>query len=135
LFSPLIYASSNLAPSLGDLVLNFFVALWCIIFIYSYKHEIYRPIKNKVIGYTVLAVSALLITYVAYQLSSVFWGLVYNSVINFKVANLINLDIWNTIWILVLLMALLLFYLIVEFLVGFTVHINISKRKKLLFSF
>ncbi|WP_353132129.1 ATP-binding protein [Pseudopedobacter sp.] len=135
LFSPLIYASSNLAPSLGDLVLNFFVALWCIIFIYSYKHEIYRPIKNKAIGYAVLIISALLITYIAYQLSSIFWGLVYNSVINFKVANLINLDIWNTIWILVLLMALLLFYLIVEFLVGLTVYINISIRKKLLFSF
>lgn len=133
-FSPLIYASSSIAPSLGDLVLNFFALIWCVIFLYSYKKEIYVPIKNKTLGYFVLLFCCGVITYTAYLLSSVFWGLVYNSVINFKVSNLINLDIWNAIWIFILLMALLLFYLLVEFLIGLTEYIYISIRKKIIFS-
>ncbi|MFD1629927.1 ATP-binding protein [Pseudopedobacter beijingensis] len=133
LFSPLVYASSYLSPSLGDLGINFFLALWCVIFIYSYKKNIYKPIGNKLYGYVVMTIFALFIIYISYQLSDIFWGLIYNSNINFKVANIINLDVWSLVWIVILLMALLFYYIIIEFIVGYTVYIPLSFKKKMVF--
>jgi hypothetical protein len=51
IFDPTIYASNFYFPSFADLAINIIVILWVVIFIHSYKVKIFKPIKNKWIGY------------------------------------------------------------------------------------
>jgi len=133
-FSPAIYASSDLAPSLGDLGLNFITALWCTIFIYSYKEKIYRPINNKIAGYFTMLICAVIIIAASYLLSGIFRGLVHHSNINFKITNLVNLDIWSIAWIIILLTSVFIYYLVLDFLICLTTYIRISLINKIIFA-
>lgn len=130
-FSPKIYASSFYFPSLADFGLNIIVALWFIIFLYSYKSQIFKTINNKWLGYPILAYIILVIAFLSYTLSDIFFGLVFNSNINFKVTNLINLDIWSILGIIFLLMTLFTYYLVLEMLIIYSSYINIKLRTKL----
>lgn len=131
IFSPKIYASSFYFPSLADFGLNIIVALWFIIFLYSYKSQIFKTINNKWLGYPILAYIILVVAFLSYTLSDIFFGLVFNSNINFKVTNLINLDIWSILGIIFLLMTLFTYYLVLEMLVIYSSYINISLKTKL----
>lgn len=133
-FSPTLYASGDLLPSLADLGFNFVGALWCVIFIYSYRAKIYRRIYNRPLCYICFGVFAFIIIAVSFALSEIFKGLVNNSIISFKVANLINLDVWSVVWIGILLTAVLTYYLIIDFLISFTVYIRVRLVHKIIFS-
>jgi two-component system nitrogen regulation sensor histidine kinase NtrY len=130
-FSPTVYASSNVFPSLADLALNIVSGLWITVFLYSYKEKLFKPIENKWLGYFLITISAGFIAFLSYTLSDIFSGLVFNSNINFKVTNLVNLNGWSILGILILLITLLTYYLIVEVLVYFSYYIKISLNTKI----
>ncbi|MRX47643.1 sensor histidine kinase [Pedobacter puniceum] len=130
IFSPRIYASNYYFPSLADYGLNILLALWFTIFVFSYKEKIFKPIHNLWFGYPILIYAAFFIALLSNILSDLFFGLVFNSNINFKVTNIVNLDGWSVIGIGLLLLTLLTYYLIVVILIDFSAYIKIKLEIK-----
>lgn len=132
LFNPNIYASNFYFPSFADLGLNVLTLLWIVIFIHSYKLKIFKPINNPWMGYPILIYGIIVAIIVSYLYSDIFFGFVFNSNINFKVSNLINLNWISLVGVLILMLALLAYYLIIDILITFSSFIIISIKKKLI---
>ncbi|MFC5283747.1 sensor histidine kinase [Pedobacter alpinus] len=132
LFDPSIYASNFYFSSLADLCLNIFGFLWLLIFIHGYKTKLFKPIKSPYLGYPILVYGAIFIIALSFLYSDVFFGLVFNSNINFKVSNLVNLNFLSFLSIFMLMVALLCYYLVIDILVHFSLFIKISVRNKLI---
>ncbi len=132
LFDPAIYASNFYFPSFADLCLNVVMLLWVMVFIYSYKNKIFRFINNPWVGYPILFYGVILLTILSFSYSDIFFGLIFNSNINFKVSNLVSLNWLSYFGILILMTALLCYYLIIDILITFSSFISIGIRKKLI---
>lgn len=132
IFDPTIYASNFYFPSFADLALNIIAILWVVIFIHSYKVKIFKPITNQWIGYASIIYGALFIILTSIFYSDIFFGLIFNSNINFKVSNLISLNLISFLGIIILMLALLAYYLIFDILIYFSRGIEISLRNKII---
>ncbi len=132
LFKPNIYASSFYFPSFADLLLNIITILWIVVFIYSYKNKFLKPIQNPWLGYPILIYAGLFIVFLSYAYSNVFFGLIFNSNINFKVSNLVNLNWLSFLGILMIMLGLLSFYIIVDILVSLSFYVKIKIQTKLI---
>ena len=132
IFDPTVYASNFYFPSFADLAINIIAILWAVIFIHSYKNKIFKPITNLLIGYACIFYGALFIALVSMFYSDVFFGLIFNSNINFKVSNLISLNFISFLGIIILMLALLGYYLIFDILIHFSRFIQISLKKKVI---
>ncbi|RKD19070.1 histidine kinase [Pelobium manganitolerans] len=130
LFNPALFASNFYFPSFADLLLNVFFLLWFVAFAYSYKNRLFKPIKNKFIGLCIFIYSAFFIALLSFVYSDVFFGLVFNSNINFKVSNLINLNYLSFLGIFAVMVALLCYYLMIDLLVNLTVYIELTLKTK-----
>ncbi|MBU1371824.1 MAG: GHKL domain-containing protein [Bacteroidetes bacterium] len=132
LFKPNIYASNFYFPSFADLFLNIITILWIVIFIYSYKNKIFKPIQNPWLGYPILIYLGVFIIFISYAYSNVFFGLIFNSNVNFKVSNLVNLNWLSVFGILMMMLGLLSFYIIVDILISLSFYIKIEIKTKLI---
>ncbi len=130
LFDPAFYASSFYFPSFADFILNTISFLWIAGFAFSYKKRMFKPIKNKFVGYSIIFYSALFIALLSFFYSKVFFGLIFDSNINFKVSNLVNLNYISFLGILMIMFALLSYYLIIDILVNLSTYINVSSKGK-----
>ncbi|HTN20416.1 MAG TPA: HAMP domain-containing sensor histidine kinase [Pelobium sp.] len=130
LFNPTLFASNFYFPSFADFILNAISFLWVTVFAFSYKKRIFSPINNKFVGYSIIFYCALFIILLSYIYSDIFFGLIFNSNINFKVSNLVNLNFTSFLGILVMMLSLLCYYLIIDILVNLTTYINISLKGK-----
>ncbi|MEO5909633.1 MAG: ATP-binding protein [Pelobium sp.] len=135
LFNPGIFASNFIFPSFADLCLNLLVILWSLVFLHSYKSKIFKPINNPWIGYPILLYGTILLIYSSFLFSDVFFGLIFNSNINFKVSNIISLNWLSFLGIIILMVGLLSYYIIIDILVTFSSFINISIRNKIILLF
>lgn len=131
IFNPTIYASNFFFPSFADLAINIIAILWIVIFIYGYKVDIFKPITNKWMGYICMVVGVIFVIIVSIFYSDVFFGLIFNSNINFKVSNLISLNFISFLGIIILMLALLAYYLMFDILIYFSRLIDISTKKKI----
>lgn len=107
IFDPSIYAESDYLPSLGDLLLNVIAFTWVIFFIYVHRKRYKLPswIKNqKFAGYFFTLFFLSILAAYAYLADNVFFGLVYNSKIEFNLSNIINLG-WMS-WLSVFILCL-----------------------------
>ena len=132
LFNPAIYSSNFYFSSFADLALNTVFWLWIILFIFNYKHQIFKPINKKWVGYSFLIAATILIITVSYLYADIFSDLVLNSIINFKVSNLVNLTWLSFLGIAILMLALLAYYLLIDILVSWSFLIQIRVQNKLL---
>ncbi|MBD3748006.1 MAG: GHKL domain-containing protein [Sphingobacteriales bacterium] len=132
LFNPSIYASSFYFPSFADFCLNIIAILWVIVFIHSYKNKIFRHIKSPWLGYPILVYGAIFVIFLSYAYSDVFFGLIFNSNINFKVSNLVNLNWLSFLGIFMLMLGILSYYLVIDVLITFSSFINIKTKTKLI---
>lgn len=132
LFDPGIFASNFIFPSFADLCLNLLSILWSLVFLHSYKNKIFKTIENPWIGYPLLLYGTILLIYLSFLFSDVFFGLIFNSNINFKVSNLISLNWLSFLGIIILMVGLLSYYIIIDVLVTFSSYIKISIRNKLI---
>lgn len=132
IFDPTIYASNFYFPSFPDLAVNIIVILWIVIFIYSYKTKIFKPVKNQWVGYACIIYGFLFMAWVSMFYSDIFFGLIFNSNINFKVSNLINLNLISFLGIVILMIALLAYYLMLDILIYFSRVIEISIKNKVI---
>lgn len=130
LFDPAIFASSFYFPSFADFVLNTICFLWVAVFAFSYKKRMFSIITNKFVGYSIIAYSAILVSLLSHVYSDVFFGLIFNSNINLKVSNLVNLNFISFFAIAMVMLALLAYYLIVDILVYLTTYFKISPKSR-----
>ncbi len=130
LFNPALFASNFYFPSFADLILNVISFSWLSVFAFSYKNQLLKPLKNKFVAYGIIVYGALFIVLLSFIYSNAFFGLIFNSNMNFKVSNLVNLNFVSFIGILMTMLALLCYYLWIDLLVALTLSLNISIRRK-----
>ena len=118
LFSPLIYASSQFLPSLGDLFINVFLVEWLILFV---KDDLLRlkiswPVsKSNKIGYTILVCIAMMgITILS---GFILKSLVSDSQISFAVLNFFSLNAYTVIGFIILCGIASIYFFIMQLLV------------------
>lgn len=134
IFKPTVYAASFFLPSLGDFLLNVIALTWVVLFIYTHKDRYVLSgwaSGNKAFGLVLHILSLLVFTGLAFLFEHVFFGLIYNSKINFDITNIINLD-WLS-WISITILCLVWFnvFLIVSILMQITLQTNMSNRDRL----
>lgn len=134
IFSPSIYAESFLLPSLGDFLLNVLSVTWIILFIYTNKDKYQLPAwirANKTSGLFFHLVLIILFSGLAFLVNEVFFGLIYNSKINFDITNIINLS-WLS-WICIIILCLVWFnlYLLANIFIALTKQLKVTNKERL----
>src|SRR3569833_3164243 len=89
IFSPQLYASSAIYPSLGDLCINIFFICWFISFLYSRRRNLLKRIPCTTGSYVIFTASLVLLMLFATLLLDIFRGLITNSKISFDVSNVL----------------------------------------------
>lgn len=113
LFDPIIYASSTINPSLGDLLINVYVSVWFISFL-KYKYRIWSlaAFKNIVRRYpylsTFLSTCAWLL--LTLLLASILKSIISDSQISFDVVNIFSLNVYTVVGLVIIGFIGLLFY-------------------------
>lgn len=130
LFNPTLFASNFYFPSFADFILNIISFSWVSIFAFSYKRKLINLIHNKFIAYSIIVYGSLFIVFLSYAYSDIFFGLIFNSNINFKVSNLINLNFVSLVGILMMMLALLCYYLWIDILITLSLFLQISIKEK-----
>ncbi|AZI25035.1 sensor histidine kinase [Pedobacter sp. G11] len=134
LFDPRIYSESFLMPSLGDFLLNVFTLTWLLLFMYNHKEQ-YKfgnwIRKSKVLGIIIHGLFLGLIGTIAYFSDEVFFGLIYNSKINFEIINILKLS--GTSWVSIVILCLVWFqiYLITVITATVSKQLNVTNKERL----
>lgn len=138
LFSPSIYAESDFLPSLGDLFLNVLALTWISIFAYTHRYHYKLPkwlTESKIAGILFHVLLLSIISYIAVLLDDIFFGLIYNSKINFNITNIINLSWISWISILILCMAWFNVYVLINIFVELSKQLKSSNKERLVIFF
>ncbi|MCD0487126.1 HAMP domain-containing histidine kinase [Pedobacter sp. MC2016-14] len=135
IFKPYIYAESFFMPSLGDFLLNVVAITWITLFMYTYKDGYRLPQRlreSKVAAWIIQLLLLIAFSGLAFVLDSIFFGLVYNSKINFDITNIINLD-WIS-WVCIVILCLVWFniYLIASIFLQLSKSLNTTNRERLI---
>ncbi|WP_316807590.1 HAMP domain-containing sensor histidine kinase [Pedobacter agri] len=134
LFDPRIYSESFLMPSLGDFLLNVFTLTWLLLFMYNHKEQYKFGTwirKSKVLGIIIHGLFLGLIATIAYFSDEVFFGLIYNSKINFEIINILKLS--GTSWVSIVILCLVWFqiYLITVITATVSKQLNVTNKERL----
>lgn len=130
-FSPDIYASNFLFPSLGDLVLNLLMIHWAIYFLFDKIKELNFRIYNVRASYLLTTFFVISSYFFLDIINYVFEGLVMNSNISFDLTNILSLNYYSVFGLFVLALMLYSFYLYNDTLIGVFHQFFLSKREKL----
>lgn len=129
LFSPTVYASSNLNRSLGDLLINSLLLFWLVSFIKfnafkkSFPPEKLKKPLNAILGVTALALIPLCTIALASFLSS----LVNNStdtIISFEFTNFFSLNIYTIISFVIICFLIVSYFYISQLLVKLSLFLE-----------
>ncbi|KLT64517.1 HAMP domain-containing sensor histidine kinase [Pedobacter sp. BMA] len=134
LFDPKIYADSSLMPSLGDFLLNVVVATWLLLFMFNHKAQYQFPgwvKKNKAVGLCIQALLMVFIGWIGWQTDDIFFGLIYNSKINFDIINILKLSGTSWVGIVILCLAWFQIYLITIVSATVSMQLNITNRDRI----
>lgn len=135
IFSPTIYAQSDFLPSLGDLLLNVIALTWVSLFIYKNRFKYKLPgwaIKSNLVSIIFHVVSILVLSGFGLVFNSTFFGLIYNSKINFDITNIISLG-WIS-WVSIFILCLVWFnvYILTNTMIELSKQFLASHKSKLL---
>ncbi len=118
LFDPLIYASSALHPSLGDLLINAVILFWLLTFVrFNYKTnlETFSAGRNRLIKYA--AVFAMIILpLIAFYFVDIISSLVKDSTVPFNVTDFFSINIYTIITLIIICFLVLSFYYLMNML-------------------
>lgn len=135
LFDPRIYSESFLMPSLGDFLMNVFVVTWLLLFMYNHKEQYQFPQwvkKSKVLGIVIHIIFLVIIGVIVYFSDEVFFGLIFNSKINFEIINILKLS--GSSWVSIVILCLVWFqiYLITIVSTSISTQLNVSNKERLI---
>ena len=135
LFDPKIYSESFLMPSLGDFLLNVITVTWLLLFMYNHKAQ-YRFANwirtSKLLGILIHVCFLLFVSIVTYFSDEVFFGLIYNSKINFEIINILKLS--GTSWVSIVILCLVWFqiYLITNIAATASKQLHVTNKERLI---
>lgn len=135
LFDPRIYADSFLMPSLGDFLLNVIVLTWLLLFMYNHKEQYKFPAwikRNKAIGLIIQAGLMVLIGQIVWDTDDIFFGLIFNSKINFDIVNILKLSGTSWVGIVILCLAWFQIYLITVISATVSSQLNVTNKERLI---
>ncbi|MGM9476685.1 ATP-binding protein [Pedobacter sp. GSP4] len=135
LFDPKIYADSFLMPSLGDFLLNVIVLTWLLLFMYNHKEQYKFPEwikRSKVLGLLIQAGLMVLIGRIVWDTDDIFFGLIFNSKINFDIVNILKLS--GTSWVGIVILCLAWFQIYLITIVSATVsgQLNVTNKERVI---
>ncbi len=131
LFSPTIYASSIILPSLGDFLLNTFLLLWIVDFIREHQIKFFRSRTKTKITHLRSVFYLLFILLFSELLSYLFRGLIINSSISFDVTNILSISIYSVIGFVLLGFCLYAIYQLSFMVVSFIDYFQYTKVEKI----
>ncbi|HEX8461883.1 MAG TPA: hypothetical protein VF623_10650, partial [Segetibacter sp.] len=112
LFDPSVYASNNLHPSLGDLLINIILLFWLISFVKFAavnNFKAYTVINGKKAWWVTGILSVILII-LSFCSASVIRSLIKDSKISFDVTNFFSLNVFSIISFIILCFIILSFF-------------------------
>lgn len=130
LFNSLVYASSMLHPSLGDLLINAILLFWLVSFIKFNFFNVQQhngPVRQRKVR-TVAAVAALFfLPLFTFSMSNFLSSLVRNSaVISFDVTNFFSLNVYTVVSFVIICILLLSFFYASQILVRVSAELRIG---------
>ncbi|ARS42165.1 two-component sensor histidine kinase [Sphingobacteriaceae bacterium GW460-11-11-14-LB5] len=135
LFDPRIYADNFLMPSLGDFLLNVIALTWLLLFMYNHKEQYKFPgwiKRSKIIGVVIQAGLMVLIGRIVWDTDDIFFGLIFNSKINFDIVNILKLSGTSWVGIVILCLAWFQIYLITAVSATVSSQLNVSNKERVI---
>lgn len=119
LFAPDVYASSNLHPSLGDLLINTILLYWIVSFIkFNYK-SIKPPQLSETIKKTISVIALFLLPLFTMEIANFLSSLVLDSSrISFDVTNFFDLNIYTLVSFIIICFLLISYFYVAQLLVN-----------------
>ncbi len=114
LFNPRYFASSELFPSLGDLVITVGLISYLIFVFYSKVHLIPLTKKEKKFGFLLISIWLFIIHIYSIWALSIFRNLIVDSTFNFEAYNVLKLSIYSIWGYLVFILSFAGFILLVD---------------------
>jgi len=135
LFDPRIYADNFLMPSLGDFLLNVIALTWLLLFMYNHKEQYKFPEwikRSKIIGIVIQAGLMVFIGRIVWDTDDIFFGLIFNSKINFDIINILKLSGTSWVGIVILCLAWFQIYLITAVSATISSQLNVSNKERVI---
>jgi two-component system nitrogen regulation sensor histidine kinase NtrY len=135
LFDPKIYADNFLMPSLGDFLLNVIALTWLLLFMYNHKEQYKFPgwvKRSKIIGVVIHAGLMVLIGRIVWDTDDIFFGLIFNSKINFDIVNILKLSGTSWVGIVILCLAWFQIYLITAVSATVSSQLNVTNKERVI---
>ncbi|MGQ7853632.1 ATP-binding protein [Pedobacter sp. WC2501] len=135
LFDPRIYADNFLMPSLGDFLLNVIALTWLLLFMYNHKEQYKFPEwvkRSKIIGIVIQAGLMGFIGRIVWDTDDIFFGLIFNSKINFDIINILKLSGTSWVGIVILCLAWFQIYLITAVSATISSQLNVSNKERVI---
>ena len=124
LFNPELFASSRLAPSLGDLIINIAIFYFVVHFLLKRTRNWFATgnLKLKLVVFVV----PLFLTsfYIAFQINEIIHSLVYNSKISFDLERLFDLNLYTFLSIALIGASFYAYFKLVQYII---IQLKISK--------
>jgi signal transduction histidine kinase len=114
IFKPIMYATNAMFPTLGDFCLNMLFATWFFLFLHKERNRLLQRMPQKTVSYLIVIACIIILLAVAAVLLNLFYGLVFNSSINFDLYNVFNLSKYSMLGLFMLCFGFLIFYLLNE---------------------
>lgn len=115
--NPELFASSNLAPSLGDLIINVSIFYFLVHFLLKRTRNWFERgnLKLKLVVFVV----PLFLTsfYIAFQINTVIYSLVYNSKISFDLERLFDLNLYSFVSIALIGASFYAYFKLIQYII------------------
>lgn len=117
LFNPDLFSSSEMAPSLGDLIINVSIFYFLVHFLLKRTRNWFE--KGNLKFKLVIFVVPLFLTsfYVAFQINEIIHSLVYNSIISFDLTRLFDLDLYSFISIALIGASFYAYFKLIQYII------------------
>ena len=117
LFSPQLFASSDLVPSLGDLIINVSIFYFLVHFLLKRTRDWFKDGHQKLKLLLFVVPLFILSFYVAFNINALIYALVYDSKINFNLELLFDLDLYSFISIVIIGACFYAYFKFVQFII------------------
>lgn len=129
LFNPELFASSELIPSLGDLIINVLIFFFLVNFLLRRTRNWFTG-GNLKLKLTIFILPLFFISfYVAYQINNIIYALVYDSKINFDLQSLFDLSVYSFISVALIGFCFYTYFKLIQYIVIQLIKLKIEFNK------
>ena len=130
MFSPEVYGSNYVYPSLGDFCLNILCFVWLCSFTFMQRRRLIKQTPGNISGYAIFLLSFAALIIISALLLKLFYGLIIDPKINFDINNVLTLSGFSMLGVLMLCFTFLIIYLLTEVFLAIAFSLNIPLNQK-----